>query len=366
METKNKIRLKAIMIIGMFAFITIPSFAQSILLQTMNLLLQQQQHNQMIINQQREQNLKSRSEIRNSISKWGQCKDGCITNSYGSVVLYSSNGYSYCGNCPQQLTTALKDKNNNGVVLNDVTITDQGKWLLIFDNNNFIGQNIPQSMQTQLNSIFNAIPNDTIQSASFNDANEWVIVTSKYFYTSSEDFTNILRKNIESYGKINTVSIFNDGCIACYKSGFYSLGNVPSIVISAANSFKIHPYIVKFDNCGNYLICTKNGNYSYNLNDISDFSSTPTMTVPPVYVPQHITSPDLTPSTGPQLTFEKVKCSYCNGTGRINSDDTPTYGSTEQKWCSECGCYVSESHCHGCKTCPSCSGKGYTLKSVYK
>jgi len=57
-------------------------------------------------------------------------------------------------------------------------------------------------------------------------------------------------------------------------------------------------------------------------------------------------------------TTEKQKCGYCNGTGRID-DYVATYGNTEQKWCSECGKYMSAGHCHGCKICPSCRGTGY-------
>jgi len=54
----------------------------------------------------------------------------------------------------------------------------------------------------------------------------------------------------------------------------------------------------------------------------------------------------------------KQKCSYCNGTGHIDGY-VATYGNTDQKWCSECGKYVSAGHCHGCNTCPSCGGTGY-------
>ncbi len=60
----------------------------------------------------------------------------------------------------------------------------------------------------------------------------------------------------------------------------------------------------------------------------------------------------------------KRRCGYCNGTGRIDSY-VATYGNTEQKWCSECGKYMSPGHCHGCKICPSCGGKGYTESYSY-
>ncbi len=52
-------------------------------------------------------------------------------------------------------------------------------------------------------------------------------------------------------------------------------------------------------------------------------------------------------------------CSLCHGTGRINDDSTPTFGQGGTKWCPECHAEVPASHCHGCKICPSCRGKGY-------
>lgn len=54
----------------------------------------------------------------------------------------------------------------------------------------------------------------------------------------------------------------------------------------------------------------------------------------------------------------QTTCGYCDGTGRIH-DDVATYGNTENKWCEGCHAWVHPSHCHRCKTCPSCGGKGY-------
>lgn len=54
-------------------------------------------------------------------------------------------------------------------------------------------------------------------------------------------------------------------------------------------------------------------------------------------------------------------CSLCHGTGWIDSNDTPTFSSSpSQQWCEGCKKMVSASHCHQCKQCPSCRGKGVT------
>lgn len=58
-------------------------------------------------------------------------------------------------------------------------------------------------------------------------------------------------------------------------------------------------------------------------------------------------------------TYQKstTKCSMCNGTGFVDGS-VAAYGNTSQKWCDGCGKMMSPTHCHGCKICPSCGGKG--------
>lgn len=60
------------------------------------------------------------------------------------------------------------------------------------------------------------------------------------------------------------------------------------------------------------------------------------------------------------VTRKSRDCSMCHGTGWINSNDAPTFSSSpSEKWCDGCKKMVSSSHCHQCKQCPSCRGKGF-------
>jgi tetratricopeptide (TPR) repeat protein len=67
---------------------------------------------------------------------------------------------------------------------------------------------------------------------------------------------------------------------------------------------------------------------------------------------------------GSTLQLKRKICTMCNGTGHIDSEIS-AYGSLEQKWCPECHKNMSPTHCHGCKTCPACSGKKYTESYSY-
>ena len=56
-------------------------------------------------------------------------------------------------------------------------------------------------------------------------------------------------------------------------------------------------------------------------------------------------------------TRGKKVCSFCNGKGWRAGSKSPTYGSTDKRWCDECDRLVNPSHSHD--MCPSCMGKGY-------
>jgi len=60
-----------------------------------------------------------------------------------------------------------------------------------------------------------------------------------------------------------------------------------------------------------------------------------------------------------EVSRKSKECSLCHGTGWIDSNDTPTFSSnSSEQWCDGCKRMVSASHCHQCKQCPSCRGKG--------
>ena len=48
-------------------------------------------------------------------------------------------------------------------------------------------------------------------------------------------------------------------------------------------------------------------------------------------------------------------CTLCDGTGHM---DGSVAGFGNSKWCEKCHKMMPDSHCHGCKLCPGCGGKG--------
>ena len=100
----------------------------------------------------------------------------------------------------------------------------------------------------------------------------------------------------------------------------------------------------------NFIIYTINNN-----NDVDD-------NIP--YYNTNVIQQNTNSSTN--MILKKISCSYCLGTG-INpiASSVPAYGNTGEKWCEVCNKYVTYSH-GGHTKCPSCNGKGYIEKYVYK
>lgn len=54
----------------------------------------------------------------------------------------------------------------------------------------------------------------------------------------------------------------------------------------------------------------------------------------------------------------KKTCKTCGGTGAVDSY-VATFGNNTPTWCKKCGKMMPASHCHGCKVCSVCNGKGW-------
>lgn len=313
-----------------------------------------------------EQKKNSRINVRNSIKKWGECKGGALSNNMGTVALYGSNGYVYTAAVPERLKEVLKEKHDKGCVFNDITITDGGSWLLIYDNNGYIGWGIPSGLKFKMNNLVS----ETIQSASFNDQNEWVLVTDKDVYSFDSSVTRFFTSYEYLYGKLQTVNVFTSGAVACYKNGYTFFGRVPATVVDAISTFSYMPYVVKFDSYGSFLMCTKSGAYKYQLYDwgdvnansvawvtnmtpygeqaapkVNNYSSIPYTTIPPV-------------GNSGTTTSSKVMCSGCHGSGRC----TACGGTGKQKseaYYTGGGTIISDCPvCRGNGKCGVCYGKG--------
>lgn len=149
-------------------------------------------------------------------------------------------------------------------------------------------------------------------------------------------------------------------------------------MIKAYQEISGYPQFVKFDYCGNYIICKENEGYAYSLNDPGDINpndvacstnyqpylSTNTQsgssTATPIYstvpaAPPVITTPTTTPSGGStQITCSDCNgtgiCKHCKGTGKQTGSSMYTGGDTMIYDCP---------FCNSTGKCKGCYGRGY-------
>ena len=67
-----------------------------------------------------------RKFIKQQISKHGECRNVAITEYNGDLMLYGKNGWAANG-CPDGLTDALDELNDDNEYIDDVQLTENGR-----------------------------------------------------------------------------------------------------------------------------------------------------------------------------------------------------------------------------------------------
>lgn len=306
-----------------------------------------------------------RSSARKSINGWGECKGGAVSNSYGIVALYGDNGYCTTSDVPESLKQTLNSINNQKKEIKDVTITQNGSWLVLYDTDRCIFSGIPISLKTKLNSL----ENENVWSVSFNDNGDWVVITDLKIHCSNATINTFLKETMHSKGNILSVTVSETGLIACCENGFSIYGAVPTSVVNEANTANFIPKFIKFDNYGNYLICSKTSSYKYCLFDANETSPESIHFTYNYGSVNNSNVQPLTPNNSQIIpsypinndTYSSSRtCRGCNGTGIC------TMCSGRGEYWNETGYYVGKdiktktrcSACNGTGTCKVCYGKG--------
>lgn len=203
----------------------------------------------------------SREYIRNHIRQWGECRNVAITKTNGDLALYGTNGYASTG-LPTGLTNAIKELRNDNEYIDDVQLTERGRWLILFGNNGVQWSDIPYSLERRLRE-YNS-NGEVITSVTFNDNNEWVIVTTEHISASSDAIQQWIKRGMDEYGNVQTACITDDGLIVVFDGGYTFLGNIPSDLRSALSNTKLDVYRLKI--AGNaWFFADKSGSYQYNM-----------------------------------------------------------------------------------------------------
>ena len=91
----------------------------------------------------------SRSIIKQQIDEWGSCRSAALTLTGGDLVLNGFNDYA-CPDVPENLAVTLSQLRARGDYLDDVQLTEEGRWLILYGDNGVLWNDIPQELEQTL------------------------------------------------------------------------------------------------------------------------------------------------------------------------------------------------------------------------
>ncbi|MBR4897819.1 MAG: hypothetical protein IKZ48_03420 [Prevotella sp.] len=204
-----------------------------------------------------------RNQLRKAIKKWGECNNGTLSLEHGAVALYGSNGYFCSAAVDDRISSKLKSINKSGGTINDVNITENGNFIVVFNDKEWYGV-LPSALKSALDDYSYGTK---FRSISFNESGTYAITTSDGFKSNNAIYQSFYDDNVDEYGELFSVNISGDGAVFCYSDGTRYCGRIPDKVETAMRNFSHTAKFVKFNRHGDYLICDKYGSYSYSIGD---------------------------------------------------------------------------------------------------
>jgi len=205
---------------------------------------------------------RNRDNIKRAINEWGTCRNVAITAYGGDIALNYRNGCAFSGNVPQKLYDALVELNDDNEFIDDIVLTEESRYLILYGNNGFVWNTLPYSLERKMREYNN--DKDVITSVAFNDNNDWIIIGEK-ISASSDKLMQTIKDGMNKYGALWTAHMTNDGLALVYERGFQYFGNVPEQLKIRAKNADFDVYRLKFTSAGAFFISDKKGNFDYRM-----------------------------------------------------------------------------------------------------
>lgn len=202
-----------------------------------------------------------RTFIKEQIRKEGECRNVAITKTNGDLMLYGRNGCARTG-CPRSLNEALTELNNDKEFIDDVQLTEDGRWLILYGINGIQWNDIPYSLEKKLRKYNEE--NEVITSVTFNDGGDWIVITTNYFSSSDDRINQWLKDGNEKYGQLWAACVTDDAIVVVFAGGYKFLGEVPYSLKEALRNTSLDVFRLKIAGDA-WFFADKNGRYQYNM-----------------------------------------------------------------------------------------------------
>lgn len=203
-----------------------------------------------------------RAYIKEQIELWGSCRNVALSDQQGNVALSGYNVYAASG-VLGNLSATLKQLSDAGEYIDDVQLTEAGRWLILYGDNGTKWNDIPDGLAEKLMEYNKN--KEVITSATFNDRGDWIIVSRDHYAASNQDIMWLIKDGLSDFGVLWTAQMTEDGAVLCFERGYEYHGNVPQVLKNALSKTTLNAYRVKFLPDGSYFFADEEGRCSYNL-----------------------------------------------------------------------------------------------------
>lgn len=203
----------------------------------------------------------SRAYIRDYIKQWGECRNVAITKTNGDIALYGKNGYAY-SQIPNGLSEVIKRLNKEEETIQDIQLTDAGRWLILYGDNGMEWYGIPDDLEETIRKYHGQ--KEKFNTVTFNDDGDWVVVTTEHISASDDAILEWLKEGLDEYGALWTACVTDDGLVVVYERGYQFLGNVPNDLKQALRESNLNVFRLKISGDA-WFFADKNGTYRYNM-----------------------------------------------------------------------------------------------------
>lgn len=202
-----------------------------------------------------------RATIRNAITGWGGCRNVAITRTNGDLALNGRN--SYAGSAlPSLLREAINELKNDGRYIDDIQLTEDGSWLILWGDNGLRWYDIPPSLKRKLEE-YNE-DDEVINSVTFNDDGDWILIGDTRYTSSDGWISDWLEEGSERHGELWAACVTDDAIVAVYARGYKFFGNVPQSLKNALNKTSLNVYRLKIAGTS-WFFADKDGSYQYDM-----------------------------------------------------------------------------------------------------
>lgn len=206
----------------------------------------------------------SRDYIRQAIKRWGECRNVAITRINGDVAIYGNEGSSYsCSGVPEELRNTLSKLRDDDEFIDDVQLTDNGNWLVLYGLNSAFWSGVPEDLETVLYEVRNN--RETVTSVTFNDDGDWIVISDEYIRASNAELRQWIVDGTENMGRVSTACLTDDAVMVVYEGGFRYDGNIAPDLIEAIRNTDIHIFRIKISGRSWFFADISGKHYNYKM-----------------------------------------------------------------------------------------------------